>query len=215
MDDDTTSDALGDLLTATRPLPDPLPSEMAAEVARMSLASRTEARTSRRGGRVAAVTLSAVLVLGGAGAAAAASVDAWGWWKKEPPGPYTFVLPSGATCSGTFDGVVHGPSPVTSDLANQFLRSVELTNVVDVAPEIRELRATTGGIRHKGETVETPAGNVTYLTDGPISADSEYFDAFHNAVLTALVAELDRHGYDVDESDLYVPMQTGCPEGKW
>jgi hypothetical protein len=95
---------LDDLLSSSRPPVTALTPDIEDELARMSVMSRTDNRKPRGHrhiSRAAALGVCTALVLGGAGAAAAATFTGWPWWKQEPPAPFSYTLPSGAVCETT------------------------------------------------------------------------------------------------------------------
>ncbi|MCC2032686.1 hypothetical protein [Microbacterium allomyrinae] len=71
------------------------------ELARMTVAAKDEGRSAdrpRRAKRTAAVGVILAVLLGGAGAATAATIGEWPWWAEKPDGKYFYTAPSGEAC---------------------------------------------------------------------------------------------------------------------
>ena len=165
----------------------------------------------RRAGIVAAI-LAPVLVLGTAGAAYAASTIDWGqfwfdapeWaaWADEPDAVLTYTLPGGGTCEMRIGEVSYDPDPnrpagVIADpraetAARDFLRTSDLSRIVDVDAAISALRADENWATDEdGEQVPFGAGSPNY------NADVEYNIAMKDAVFRAVTDHVESLGLPV------------------
>lgn len=207
-------DPLDDLLDEAGPVTTRVTHAIEDELARMSVAARTDerpARAARGVTRAAVFGVATVVLLGGAGAAAASTWGLLPWWQQEVPGSFSVTLPSGVECEFEFIGNLQGPTPVISEETAEYLRSVDIASVIDVDAEIRQQRAAPPSVaRINGEDV--PVG---YGTENHPSPDVEYYLAVPAAVTTAVAAELQRDGYDVDPGDFSWQSEASCPGVQW
>jgi hypothetical protein len=219
--DDTpldSDDAMTRMLTASAPRTTPLTPAVEDELARMSVAARTDTRPAvsrkRLAPRVAAVALAGVLALGGAGAAAAATGDWWSsWWGGEPDGVLRYTLPSGAACEHRIGGLMTGT-------ANEEVRVAarEWFDTVDLAAEI-DVEAELEWIREDDVLVEGPDGELVPAEVDPRTEDSIYSRAVTVAIDTALTNALERQGFDLEWDDgergLSWEGEAICPGADW
>jgi hypothetical protein len=71
------------------------------ELARMTVAAGDGVAAGdrpRRTKRVAVFGAALVVLLGGAGAATAATISEWSWWAENPEGKYYYTAPTGESC---------------------------------------------------------------------------------------------------------------------
>lgn len=154
----------------------------------------------RRAGIIAAI-LAPTLLLGTAGAAYAASTIDWGqfwfdateWaaWAEEPDAVLIYTLPGGGTCEMRIGAVSYNPDPnrpadVMADpraesIARDFLRTNDVSQLVDVDAAIAKFRDTESWARDDdGESVPFGEDTPNY------NADVEYNIAMKSAVLQAV-----------------------------
>lgn len=209
-----THDPFDDLLDGAGPATTRVTDAIEDELARMSVAARTDqrpARAARGFTRAAVFGVATVVLLGGAGAAAASTWGLLPWWQQEAPGSFRVTLPSGVECEFQVVGNLQGPTPVLSEETAAYLRSVDIGAVIDVDAEIREQRDAPPSIaRINGVDVPVGYGTETYP-----SPDVEYYLAVPAAVTTAVAAELQRDGYDVDADDFSWQSEASCPGMQW
>jgi len=209
---------LDTLLATAAPSTTPLSEELTAELVRISTTAREQAleRTKLRGGRrLLTVGLISLAVLGGAGAAAAVTVDTWAWWKDVPPAPFRYVLPSGVTCETEIVGNIHGPTPESSAAAADFLRRVDIAGVLDVDRELRELRERGDDRPAAGTTVMAGSQPLYFMEDTVLTEDQQYRIAVINAVIPAVVSELQSEGFQVEPGQFSWQHETTCEESEW
>lgn len=214
--------ALDELLDEARPGTTPVTAEIEDELARMTVASRTDTtlarRPHRRAGRIATAGLVAAVLLGGAGAAAAAVTGGFdSWWADEPDGSYSFVLPSGATCQAQWGGVMAATKdePIRQAVRD-YLASVQIKDIVNVDAEIVRMRADKDVWLQNDDGSQEPAW---YGTENYKSPDQEYVQAVLSSVSGSIDEELERQGFDLVTGDgergLTYEAEVSCPEGQF
>ncbi|WP_409048711.1 hypothetical protein AB2L57_18275 (plasmid) [Microbacterium sp. HA-8] len=209
---------LDDLLSSSKPPVSALTPDIEDELARMSVMALTDQRRPRGHrhiSRAAAVGLCTALVLGGAGAAAAATLTGWPWWKQEPPAPFSYTLPSGAVCETRLVGNIQGPSPEISTATLAYLASVDIFEVLDVDAELTKLRESGQDQPRAGSTVLEGSRPNYFLEDAELSPDREYQFAVENAIIPAVVLELKRQGFEVSADQFSWQSATDCPGAQW
>ncbi|GAA1661566.1 hypothetical protein [Microbacterium lacus] len=207
-------DPLDGLLDDARPATTLVTGAIEDELARMSVVARTDQRPARarwRFTRVAAIGVAAVVLAGGAGAAAASTWGLVPWWQQESPDSFSVTLPSGVNCEFQVIGNLQGPTTAISEETAVYLRSVDIAAIVDVDAEIQKQRTAPPSVaRVNGKDVQ-----VGYGTEGSPSADVEYYLAVPAAVTTAVAEQLQRQGLDVDPGDFSWRSEAICPGMQW
>lgn len=181
-------------------------------------------RRKRRRVPVTAAVLVPLLVLGGAGAAFAASgVDwskfwnntpSWTGFAKHPDASITYRLPSGGSCTMRIGAITYSPAadlpagvtadPASADLAREYLQS---GNVLGDAP-IKETIANDRAVgvdwytAADGTSIHVGYGTAHY------NADVEYADAVRQAIQTAITRHLKQLG--VPDTGLGYQSQEQC-----
>lgn len=154
----------------------------------------------RRPGLVAAILVPA-LALGSAGVAYAATGLDWArlwdgpahWegWALSPDTSFTYDLPGGGSCEMRVGDVTYSPEPqrdadvevdpAVVDVAREFLRTAELSEVVDVDAALTRLRAAPSTyVDESGDVV--PFGYGTDEYDADVEYNIAMKDAVHAAV---------------------------------
>jgi len=184
---------------------------LAAHLVAMTVATTWNSqKTSRRRKAIAAAILAPVMVLGGAGAAFAATTIDWssfwgnsaaGWtdWAQHPDATINYTLPGGGSCELRLGEFEYSPDPtrpadVKADprvvaAALAYLRSADVFAASDVDGVIQENRADQNWA-NDGSDVLVPFG---YGTDN-YNADVEYNIAVKEAVQKAVFSHLDNLG---------------------
>lgn len=201
-----TPDPLDNLLERTAPAGVESNAELARELATMShKARRVSAAPRRKPARVALGAGLALILLGGAGAAAAGTVFNWAPWAQDPDIAYPFSLPSGRACEARVqvlevvsideDGI--WTSAYDPELGDHF-RSLDAMGAADIEGAIEEVRArdsthTTVGVRPDGtmSDLPTPPG-------GP-SEDDVYAAAVNVALGDVLESEMAAYGLTIGQ----------------
>jgi hypothetical protein len=181
---------------------------LAARLVEMSVATTRESRnTVRRRHGIAAVIFTPVLLLGGVGAAfAATTIDwstfwrnstttEWAEWAKNPDARITYSLPGGGSCELRLGEFQYSPDPnrpvdVAADprsvaAALDYLHSADVLADADVEGTLRENRSDKNSA-DDGSGTPVPFG---YGTDN-YNADVEYNIAVQEAVQEAIAAHL-------------------------
>jgi hypothetical protein len=201
---------LGDLLAEAERSTTPTNETIRGHFAVMARTVAEQERQSRkRSAGILAAVVGSVLVLGTAGAAYAASTIDWGqfwfdtpeWaaWADEPDAVLTYTLPGGGTCEMRIGEVSYDPDPNrptdaiadsgAETAARDFLRTSDLSQIVDVDAAISALRADENwATDERGEQVPFGAGSPNY------NADVEYTIAMKDAVLQAVVDHVETLG---------------------
>ncbi|MEV8370054.1 hypothetical protein [Microbacterium sp. NPDC064584] len=210
----TPHDPLDGLLDDAGPATTLVTDAIEDELARMSVAAQTDHRPARAGRgftRAGAIGVAAVVLLGGAGAAAASTGGLLPWWQQESPDSFSVTLPSGMNCEFQVIGNLQGPTPAISEETAAYLRSVDIAAILDVDAEIQKQRMAPPSVaRLNGKDVQ-----IGYGTENYPSPDVEYVSAVPAAVTTAVAAELQRNGYDVDPDDFSWQSDAICPGMQW
>lgn len=186
------------------PFADEAPSSDLDEMVRR--AAREMRRTRRRRVTPRSVALGTVLVLalGGAGAAAAATISRWQPWAENPDATVHFTLPSGSSCEYRIVARDTG-DPADYLAARDYLTSTDVLALADIDGELSRVRAREVAVRGDSSDAGTPA-------TGPYSDDELYRQAVSGAVLNVIWDELEARGIvdPVAGSDLSFASQTSC-----
>jgi len=202
-------DMLDDLLASSAPRTSTLTPELEHELVAMSVDAEYEARPAgrlRRMPRAAVVGIAAVLVLGGAGAAAAATLSDWAPWATTPDASFTFTLPSGAVCEQRY-GNVKGTDEVTQAI-REYMKQVDVLQLADIDAELQRARADEN-VQVNADGSQEPGGYGTPY----YNADSEYLQAVMQATSKVITTELDRQGIDYEGSSW--EGEAHCPGAQW
>ena len=163
--------------------------QIAAAGARLEAARR---HRHRRTPRVAAFTAVAVLMLGGAGVAVAATNESWPAWAASPDLTLAVTLPSGVVCDYRI-GNLEGAAPDISRAAHDILAAMSVPTTDQVDDAVVAI--------HGESLAESPA--------------SKRDDRYELGVIQALAAELDQalqeQGFDAMQRPNFEGVIT-CPE---
>lgn len=206
-------DPLDDALRSASPLTTADSPELDAQLQVMIADAEREARPARRPRPLRRVGLgitAAVLVFGGATAAAAGGqIMDWSWWAEDPEYTLTYTLPSGAECESRI-GNYQGADPAAVEAIRDYASGVDLLEVADIDGAIAEYRA--GGtyfMNPDGTQEDAGFGTEHY------KADHEYSTAVWNAVSQVIDEEMKRQGFpDGALGDSYMG-ETTCPGADW
>jgi hypothetical protein len=178
--------------------------------------SRTDARAAGRLGwlrnpRVAIAGAAAIVLFGGAGAAAAATYDDWAPWAQDPDLAYTYTLPSGAECEQRL-GEVYSGDPELTAAVRDIMRNGDVVARADIDKWIGEIRAGKN-TRVLDDGTEVPAGYGTAY----YSADQEYDSAMSQAISEVIGDDLRDRGFNEDPGadNLQWSGQGYCPGADW
>jgi hypothetical protein len=225
--DDTSpdsDDAMTRMLTASAPRTIALTPAVEDELARMSVAARTDTKPAasrkRLTPRVAAVALAGVLVLGGAGAAAAATGGWWSsWWAAEPDGVAHYTLPSGTQCEHRIGGLMIGMRyEHIREFARDWYATADLDAIVadGVDEHIAAARADMDRWFWADDGTRQPAW---YGTEHYPSPDQEYLDAAQQSISAALNDALEDSDLDLtiapEGRGLEISGEISCPGADW
>jgi len=210
---DNGDETLDALLLAAAPRVSTITEPVEDELARISVDARNGSAEVRRGrtrkSRAVAFGVACAVVLGGAGAAAASSQVDWGPWDEAEEGEYilSFVVPSGAECLMSIDGI-RASDPVLVEALESYLAGPDIKRDADVRAELVALRGDGDRwwVNADGSKVPAWYGTARYPTP-----DEEYKWAFASAVTAAILAELHTQGY----SDAQFSEDGGPTWGYW
>jgi hypothetical protein len=217
-EDGTRDETLDRMLAASGPRVTELTPAVEDELARMTVAARTDTAPSRgksrRAGRVAAVGVAAALLLGGAGAAAAATGGFTSWWADEPAATYEFTLPSGARCEARWGNITAGTKdePI-AEAARRWYATADVDALVAAG-----IDAQVALVRADDFATMDDEGHVV-STEDTRTDDSVYVRAVSELLYYALTADLERQGFDLEfeEGDwgLRTSGEMNCPGAQW
>lgn len=172
-------------------------------------AARREAKRSRRHRvtpRSVAIGTVLFLTLGGAGAAAAATLSGWQPWAENPDAVVHFTLPGGASCEYR---IVAQDTGNRSDFttARDYLKSTDVLALADIDGELA--RVTAGEVSRDGDSV-VPATSV-------YSEDQLYYQGVTGAINNVIWHELEARGISspITGSDLSFASQSDCAGVNW
>jgi hypothetical protein len=165
----------------------------------------SKAHTRRSLPRVAALGAVAVIVLGGAGTAAAATYTKWFSAFEKPDTVSRFTLPSGLSCE--FRTIVR-PGTGTAreqEAVAQFLKGTDVLALADVDAELAR-------IEERDVVTEGPDGDVATPTTQLYSQDRLYYDAVTGAINNVIWDHLEDAGVvdPVAGSNLSFAAQSDC-----
>ncbi|UFU06966.1 hypothetical protein [Ruania halotolerans] len=155
-------------------------------IARLVGVTRRASRP-RRWRRLAAVGVTAGVVVAGAGAAAADGLLGWTWspWAQDPDQSYTYTLPSGIECESRIGNVRH-PDPEVTSAVHEVLSEDGILERVDIDGMLQIMR-TEERVHVLSDGTEVDAGYGTgYYPD----IDNEYQQAVGRAVSEYVMEEL-------------------------
>lgn len=203
-------DSLDALLRNAAPETTQVNTEIEEELARIVVRSRVdtrEARPPRRMRGVAAISFAAVVALGGAGAAAASTVDEWAWWAQDPTGTLTYTLPSGKECEQRL-GDVNSTIPELTTAARDYLGSMDVFQAIDIDEEFALAK------KEAQRYADNPAAQVGDPFVMP-SDDELYETALFFGISKALTEEMERSGFSrriIGDAGLELSGQNRCAE---
>ncbi|WP_291057011.1 hypothetical protein [Herbiconiux sp.] len=207
--DHTSERALVEILDDSAPgtpMADALPGSI---LSTMVLDARAEMKRSRRRRatpRSVAIGTVLILTLGGAGAAAAATISGWEPWVQNPDAIVHFTLPSGASCEYRIVAKDTG-DPADFTAARDYLKSTDVLALADIDGELVRVTARDVG-QDDGSAV--PATSV-------YSEDQLYYQGVTGAINNVLWDEMEARGIasPVTGSDLSFASQSDCAGVNW
>lgn len=186
--------------------------------------SVTAPRRKRHRVPATAAVLVPLLVLGGAGAAFAASgmdwskfwnnSTSWTGFAKHPDASITYRLPGGGSCTMRIGAITYSPAadlpagvtadPASADLAREYLRSGTVLRDAPITETIAHNRAVDVDwyTAPDGTSIQVGYGTAHY------NADVEYADAVREAVQVAITSHLEQQG--VPDTGLGYQSQEQC-----
>jgi hypothetical protein len=147
-----------------------------------------------------------LLTLGGAGAAAAATISGWEPWVENPDAVVHFTLPGGASCEYR---IVAKDTGSSADFiaARDYLRSTDVLALADIDGELARVSSRMVG-PDDGSAV--PATSV-------YSEDQLYYQGVTGAINNVIWDEMEARGIanSVTGSDLSFASQSDCAGVNW
>lgn len=182
--------------------------ELEEQLARLTVATRSAARSQRyrRPGMVAAAGGLALLFAGGAVAAAATGL--WHPWAESPDGTFRYSLPSGVSCEERV-GDIHAENPEVQTAIQEIFRSVDVVAAADIEGAEKRLRGEPEAIAIAKDWID--AGHTELTTTDDVLAQMATSHAVNDVVMT----ELGERGFDADapENMISVRGQAICDGG--
>lgn len=174
--------------------------KLAAQLVTMTVATtRRPPGTAHRRQAIAAAILVPVFLLGGAGAAYAAttinwstffgSTSAWEGWARHPDATISYTLPGGGSCELRLGEFAGAADPNSVGAALDYLRTSDVLADADVQGVLRENRSDQNSA-DDGSGTQVPFG---FGTDN-YNADVEYTIAVKEAVQKTIYAHLEAEG---------------------
>ncbi|KQQ03413.1 MULTISPECIES: hypothetical protein [unclassified Rathayibacter] len=201
---DRAMNALLDGSAPRSPLADAVPDAVLREMVR---GAEWEARRVRRRTTPRAIVIGTVvaLTLGGAGAAAAATLSGWEPWVENPDSVVHVTLPSGIECE--FRTVVRQGDPADVEAAQDVLRDIDTLAAADIDRELARVSAREVTVR--GENADTVASPTELHSE-----DELYRQAVTEAIINDAWDELEARGVvdSVTGSDLSLGAQSDCAD---
>ncbi|PTL71238.1 hypothetical protein C1I63_18540 [Rathayibacter caricis DSM 15933] len=196
--------ALLDESAPPTPLSDAVPDAALREMVR---GVEWDARRGRRSVTPRALVIGTVvaLTLGGAGAAAAATLSGWEPWVENPDSVVHFTLPSGRACE--FRSVAREGDPEDIKEAQKVLRTTDVLALADVDGELARIVARDVTVRGENGDTVVPATEM-------YSEDELYRQAVVGAITNVVWDELEERGVvdPVTGSDLSLGGQDDCAD---
>lgn len=188
------------------PMADAVPDSI---LSMMVLDARSELRRSRHRRvtpRSVAIGTVLFLTLGGAGAAAAATISGWEPWVQNPDAIVHFTLPSGTACEYRIVANDTG-DPADFTAARDYLKSTDVLALADIDGELARVTAREVG-PDDGSAV--PATTV-------YSEDQLYYQGVTGAITNVIWDEMEARGIvsPVTGSDLSFASQADCAGVIW
>lgn len=189
----------------------PSTEETKAQLQAMIARAELEAQVKpRRLGLIISGSLVAALLLGGATIPGVINVFRQSSPVQLPLLEYSYKLPSGAECAATY-GVF---ADADADAVETIRRNTTVSQLVDegdIDAVIAEMRA--DPVTFVTETgAREPGGYGSKYYSG---ADSEYLDAFRQAIRDQLQVELIREGFPADALGVNSWGEDSCPGAAW
>ena len=202
-DDERTDATLNELLRASAPARTRITPVIEDELARMTVAAGDEMATAgrpRHTKRLAGLTVALAVLLGGAGAATAATLGDWPW-AEDPDGSYFYTSPTGEECEVRL-GKIESSSPEVEAIVRgiQARGHVFDEATIDAAYDFRlqDIR------RYEAEQIEK-GNDPLILSDAQI-----YEEAINDAIRAYIDKKLDETGIRLTQfSDDYSSYDYG------
>ncbi|MDL5351061.1 hypothetical protein [Microbacterium sp. zg-YB36] len=215
--DDPLDEDFEQVLQSAAPKTTTVSNRVEDELARMTVAARTDDALARRADRwnrpgVATGAIVGALLLTGAGVAAASAGTNWIFpWAETPAVEFSYTLPSGKTCESRIGGLSLSPefeSQETDIL--KYLAGLDVMDAIDIDEEIAAARSNRDVWMETDEGIDVPAW---YGTEYYPSPDREYSMAVQKALREVIFDELERRGLDPrgGQGLLGLEAETKCP----
>jgi len=198
--------ALLDDAALKTPMADAVPDSILDEMVQGARWAVRASRHRRVTPRSVAIGTVLVLTLGGAGAAAAATISGWEPWAENPDAVVHFTLPSGTACE--YRMVAKDTStPADFTAARDYLKSTDVLALADVEGQLARVTAAQVG---SDEDSAVPATSV-------YSEDQLYFQGVTGAINNVIWDEMEARGIasPVTGSDLSFASQSDCAGVSW
>jgi len=178
---------LDDLLLAARPARTVVTPPIEDELARMTVAADgaiVERDHPRRVKHVAALGFALAVLLGGAGAAAAASIGEWSWWAEDPDGKYYYTAPTGESCEVRI-GKIESPDPEVEAV----MRDIQGRGVVLDEDDIAAAFAVEKQLHEDYEADQRAQGNEPYVQPDSVVYELAIYRVIQDYVDEKLAAQ--------------------------
>lgn len=173
--------------------------------------ARSEVKRSRRHKvtpRSVAIGTVFFLALGGAGAAAAATLTGWQPWVENPDATVRFTLPSGTACEYR---IIARDAGNTAEFiaARDYLSSTDVLALADIDGQLAWV--TRGEVLVQGDDITTVPAAELY------SEDQLYYQAVTGAINNVIWDEMEARGIanPLTGSDLSFGSQSDCAGVNW
>lgn len=206
------NDPLDELLYQSSPRTTPITTDVAEEITRLQATTAASVGNAPRRNlwRPVAAGFAALLLVGGVATAAAAATGQWTlpWAPHDAVASFSYTLPSGVECEQRIGGVAGKKSKEIAALES-FYRHADFNALLNGEAIDAAIASRRSGeeiyVNPDGSTEPAGFGTTHY------SADEEYQDAVWDVVVTAMTADLARHGIDGIDTDLTLQGDLSCP----
>ncbi|MDF2563454.1 MAG: hypothetical protein K0R99_4900 [Microbacterium sp.] len=178
---------LDGLLRAARPPRTVVTPSIEDELARMTVAaggSVVERDRPRRVKHAAALGVALAVLLGGAGAAAAATIGEWSWWAEDPDGKYYYTAPTGESCEVRI-GKIESPYPEVEAM----MRDIQGRGVVLDEDDIAAAFVVEKQLQHDYEADQRAQGKDLYVQPDPVVYELAVYRVIQDYVDEKLAAQ--------------------------
>lgn len=191
-DDETVDRLLGGVVPARTTITPAIEDELA----RMTVESGNTVKIAdrpRRVKRVAAVGVTLAVLLGGAGAAAAATLGGWSPWAEDPDGKYFYTAPTGELCEVRV-GNIYASDPQIEEL----IKDAQGWDVVLDDEAIAAEYADEERLHQEYEAAQIALGKEPVVQPDEVL----YEIAIHRTIEKHVADQLAEQGIDLDDASI-------------